>query len=751
MSFSFQFTKPKVYSLLKHFFTLLLLFLLCTLSLPVAYGDNDKSISVKKDFITRYIHITYDVPSNAPNEIYVYCLWSPKGKNEWKPAKVMPYISDTSLKFVRDEEWKEWIFNGFIKEFSAGGLKRTVVFNPYPEAQSNGKIDIDFRIEIRSADGNLLSIKEMQIQEDNSDVIYIEDWSNVLQKEYVTQQKTEGDARQWIFQTDLEFVSTTYGNALIGRKWRDDLPLPQLSYPLNLHGWYAIFVCTPKDYSIRLRLSGDERADVLYSPKPFQEVLWRWYPMDRQHLVLQQVHYYQGYVESRMDYIKLVPLSEEQAKELESQYYTPDKIVIAYFEPYSWAFFEDVQSNLQHREPMVAHKFARVNTVDIQVGRFGMKAVYESRITDQLLYNTIGDPIGGVIPHTSNVGKMQQYTNTLQTESLYAHELGLSVHANFGATNCYPGTPLQSDFSKQHPEWMEGSFLKYNVPEVQDYILSLFKETLEIGADGLSIDFCRYPGGIDKPETCNQFLRKLKTLRNEFALKRGKEVPLLVRFPAEGVSQWDKFDYLTWIKEELVDYLCPSNIQGRHIHFEVGKYIEAVRGTKCKLLPVIDGLSWGPEMPGPFLWRVQQLYNQGVDGIYIYQADARVCINNRPQDRRCVRLISSSEAVRKWWQNYEQQTPQFSKRIWLQPSEDGDLEYHPWERCRIWIEGIIPDEVQIHLDGKLVNTYKQPPYIVGSEDSSYDNLILSGEHNLLILPKTSTETLSQSFTIFGTK
>lgn len=66
----------------------------------------------------------------------------------------------------------------------------------------------------------------------------------------------------------------------------------------------------------------------------------------------------------------------------------------------------------------------------------------------------------------------------------------------------------------------------------------------------------------------------------------------------------------------------------RHMHFDVKPYAEAVRGMRYKLLPVVDGLSWGLEMPGLFLWRVRQLYEASVDGIYIYQADARVCTNN---------------------------------------------------------------------------------------------------------------------------
>ena len=172
----------------------------------------------------------------------------------------------------------------------------------------------------------------------------------MMQKDAIAFGKVEANERKWAWRTDIENSIATFGNTLVGEKWRDDLPLPQLTYPLNLHGWYAIFVCTPKGYGIRMRLSGDERTDFVWSPRPFQEVFWRWCRMDRQHLILKQNHTYHGYVTGQIDYVKFVPLSDEQVRVLESQFGEPDKIVAGYFEPYSWEFFEDLQESLQHWE-----------------------------------------------------------------------------------------------------------------------------------------------------------------------------------------------------------------------------------------------------------------------------------------------------------------------------------------------------------------------------------------------------------------
>lgn len=180
-------------------------------------------------------------------------------------------------------------------------------------------------------------------------------------------------------------------------------------------------------------------------------------------------------------------------------------------------------------------------------------------------------------------------------------------------------------------------------------------------------------------------------------------------------------------------------------------YVQAVKGTPVKLLPVVDGLSWGLEMPGPFLWRVHHLYQAGVDGIYIYQADGRVCTHNRPEDRRTVRMVSSREAVRRFWQEQERLRPHRSKGIYLQPSEDGDTGYHEWERARIWLEGIEMGEVEVYLDGKLVSRFSQPPYLVGTEEYDSDNVIPPSEHTLLIRARDGDGWLEEEFAVTGVR
>jgi len=690
------------------------------------------------DPITRLIHVVYSVPKEAPDRVLVRSFWSPRGRDQWQPARIEPLISDTARELLREEDWLPWI-RGEVVELRAAGLKRTLVFNPYPEAQADGKVDIDFRVEVFAEEDRLLSRLEASASADNRDVVYLDDFSGVIQKEAVAAEEKPGC---WRLESGSAVDASPYatgGTRLFGAA----VELPQLTMPMALKGPYAIFV-----YSfggVRLRLSGDLRSDRLGARVPYSEQLWRWSRLDRQHLVVRQSYVFTGPAATSLDYVKLVPLTGELVARLDGAFGTPDRFVASYWEPYSYAFSDNVQDMSWHLGYLDAYREAEVSLVDTQLGRFGMKSVYETRVSDQLLHLTQGDPIGAVAhPQTTNVGRMQQYTNTLQATLTFCRALGLNAHANFGATNCYPGSPLQGDFSKQHPDWIRGHALRYEVPEVRRFILDVYRETLDIGATGLSIDFCRYPEGIDAAETANLFFRELRGLADEYGRRQGERIPILVRFPAEGVRLSERFDYTTWVRERLVDYLCPSSIQGRFHYFDVAPYVKATADTPCTLLPQIDALSWGPPKPGLFLWRARQLYDQGVKGVYIYQGDAMVL--GSPVERRCMRQLRSTESVRRFWEDDARSRPARSKGIYI--SQASQLPgYHGWERLHVWLEGIPMGEVELYLDDRLINRLEGPPYLLGSQDHSGDTALPKGEHVLRVRARDGTGWLEGTFKI----
>ncbi|MBI3922337.1 MAG: hypothetical protein HY318_13030 [Armatimonadetes bacterium] len=49
-----------------------------------------RAMTTRVDPVSRYIHLTYQVPADAPEEVVVLCSWSPIGTNDWRAAPVTP-------------------------------------------------------------------------------------------------------------------------------------------------------------------------------------------------------------------------------------------------------------------------------------------------------------------------------------------------------------------------------------------------------------------------------------------------------------------------------------------------------------------------------------------------------------------------------------------------------------------------------------------------------------------------------------
>ncbi|HBN86533.1 MAG TPA: hypothetical protein DDZ89_22170 [Clostridiales bacterium] len=697
------------------------------------------------DPVTRYVHISYPVPMSAPEEISVVCRVIRDG--EAIIPGVLPYVSDTAYALMSKEEWSNGIQNGLITERQRAGQTANLVWNPFLRFKGNCKGV--FQIDLMDQ-GHKIAGYSLDVDIDNSDVLLINDWNQVIQSDLVAEHPVSGQSKWW-HRKQLDDQGVLFGDSLL-EAYEKDMELPQLTYPLNLQGTYGIFISVPpKLGAVELRLTGDDRADIFNGSHPGKETFWRWTDMTRQHLVIKQpyrtVYEYEEDYRAYLDTVRLVPLDETTVKALEANRGTgkDKKIVAGYYEPYSWSFYDKIERNIQHLEPITAFSQAQLDILDIQYGRGGSKMSNETRVGDQLIKDTYGDPVRGKVPRTNNVGRMQQYTNMTGTSIKYAKMLGLKPFMSLGATSCYVGSSLESDFSKKYPEYRDGNCLSYEIPQVREYILSLFEEVLEMGGKGISIDWCRYPNSVKDSGTVTLFFRELRELANRYSAQ--EKVKICTRFPAKGVTASEYMDYKTWVQEELIDYLCPSNIQGRHLNFDIKEYADAVKGTKTKLLPCVDGLGWGLEWPGMFYQRIQKCYEGGADGIYIYQCDSPVL--GSPEARRYLSITGYPDVIKTCMDEEKAKQVYYSKNIYItQPIHHGN--FMPYERLRIWCEGFIPETVEVLLDGKLTNTFRQPPYLLTSEDRSDDKTVTPGVHIVTVRAKDDLGLLEKSFEVsFG--
>lgn len=686
--------------------------------LSASAGAAEMKVAAEVDPVSRYVKIQYDVPASAPEMVTVKCTYQIKGQSDWKPAAVNRYRSaaaETAIQEMGVLEKEQ--SSGEVAEPLAAGRMRTLIWKNDLQLPAKKKYEVVVRVELKDPAGKVLGEGQARVAVDLSDVAVLDE--EMIYKR-LPMQNPDGKPG-WVWRKDLP------GSPPQGMLDCNERPgkLDPLVFRPQLKGYYAIFVTVPNDPSseIELRLA----SDFYYQRFPGTadtEYFWKIAKMDGEHLIASQswrtVEKPDGINDafrSRFKQVRLVPINEKLYAQLTRlDRFARDKFVMAYFEIYSWAYLDYVDRNALALEPVAAYADAKVDAIDAQLGRFGAKPNYPSVVEEPLIGETIGDPTpGGVPPSNANVGLLGLYTDAWLAVDRAGKAMEVAVFANFGAGNAYPGMAPESNFAKQHPEWMSADkqWVQYKFKPVRDYALSMYKEILDRGAKRISLDFCRYPYVVDKPETATIFLTELRALADQYS-KNGRRVQISVRFPVPLVKGGDLFDPRPWVKQGLIDYLCPSVVVANATFADMKPYIDLTRGTRIKCLPCIDLLPGGPVWPDGVTQWAKVLYDQGADGVYLYQADARIGGTMQFRAaigrRNVIAHLGSRKAVDEIVREYDQEQPNFGTDIYIFYPEP-----YSTIRPKVWIEGGHVQEVQYFMDGKPIAGRTEAPYEIGAE------------------------------------
>ena len=115
-----------------------------------------------------------------------------------------------------------------------------------------------------------------------------------------------------------------------------------------------------------------------------------------------------------------------------------------------------------------------------------------------------------------------------------------------------------------------------------------------------------------------------------------------------------------------------------------------------------------------------------------------------------MRLLSSSGALRRWWEEDKRLRPARSKGIYLSRPRRPSRGWRGRERVRVWLEGIPMGELEMHLDGKRINHYDAPPYVLGNEEHETNDVIPKGaEMELRVRARDGDGWLEQTFVVYG--
>ena len=656
--------------------------------------------------------IRYRVPENASERVQIKLEYQLAGADGYRMMCANPLRSKTAMTILThtDPGILEREQQQGFEEFLSAGRQRTAVWQTANQLPMNKIVSGKVRLTVTDND-QVIKSAEKTFTADFTGVILLNKFAgnpDIFPAIVAAEKRTNAG---W-YQEPGRYLEV---------REKEDL-LEPLSYRHRLKGAYAIYVSVPVTgcSEMALELTGDGFARR-FSGWDGYEYFWKAARMDNTHLVLRQMWRtlinINDHARARLNYIKFVPLTDEQYQKLNGlPAARRDKLLIGYFEPYSWAFRELVNNESDFMQPLLAYQNAHFDWVDSQVGRGGSTPLYASSIDEPLLGATQGDAPHGssVRPVSLGTGRMVRIANPVRGVNRAGKALDLTISISFGAANNYRGGPLESAYSKAHPErFIDKYYLNYADSEARKYFLNYYREVLQMGAKNVSLDFCRYPHGVRKAADATEFLRELRKLADEFSTAQ-EPVKILVRFPVPGnkgvLMNKGKFDAASWVKEGLVDILVPSDFGGMPF-FDIKNYVEMVKGTKVKLVPCIDALSSGRPFPGNVLLRADSLYSKGADGVYFYQADSHVVgsmTGRLDDDTETFRLLGSSAAVKQAVAAENAKSGDYSTNVYISyPS--------PYNSSRLlfWIEGCNPEKVDMYIENKLITSRTAPPWMLG--------------------------------------
>ena len=172
--------------------------------------------------------------------------------------------------------------------------------------------------------------------------------------------------------------------------------------------------------------------------------------------------------------------------------------------------------------------------------------------------------------HENVMGLIKEGGGPMQMAVARAHQLGKKLIARLEMNHEYG--PAKDDnwmwvafvgsLNKKHPEYRigRGVLLDYKHQEVRDFKLAILRETVQLGADGVSLDFAVYPPFFAKadPGIMTQFVRDVRAMLDQEGRKRGQHLDLAVRVPSVDWLELG-LDWPAWMEERLIDLIFPTH------------------------------------------------------------------------------------------------------------------------------------------------------------------------------------------------
>ena len=353
--------------------------------------------------------------------------------------------------------------------------------------------------------------------------------------------------------------------------------------------------------------------------------------------------------------VTLIPVSAADTKR---------KTVWGIAELWQWLYEKQQTSGHDSADCLQAHLDHGIRHVIWALGRSTLD--YQSALPTSTRY------AGDTRPETKVIGDSFRQECSLRAALAFAEKNNIVIYGRLGMNRHYGdslGGGLRSQYIAAHPEWMEkhrggqadGTRVSFTIPEYRAERIAVLLEAAQIGAHGLCLDFCRQPPiaryhphilepwlktGRDDPrkmtvgspeflawaqhraDFVNLFMRDLRDQLRKLEKITQRKVPVMVRIPEAtlALNLMEGLDLRTWLKENWVDEITLNPLWIWDIDYPdtARPYLELARAHGAKVYGganTVTGKGVTANARG-FLERVARNYDEGADGIALFQTDA---------------------------------------------------------------------------------------------------------------------------------
>ena len=343
---------------------------------------------------------------------------------------------------------------------------------------------------------------------------------------------------------------------------------------------------------------------------------------------------------------------------------TKRKTVWGIAELWQWLYEKQQTSGHDSADCLQAHLDHGIRHVIWALGRSTLD--YQSALPTSTRY------AGDTRPETKVIGDSFRQECSLRAALAFAEKNNIVIYGRLGMNRHYGdslGGGLRSQYIAAHPEWMEkhrggqadGTRVSFAIPEYRAERIAVLLEAAQIGAHGLCLDFCRQPPiaryhplilepwlktGRDDPrkmtvgspeflawaqhraDFVNLFMRDLRDQLRKLEKITQRKVPVMVRIPEAtlALNLMEGLDLRTWLKENWVDEITLNPLWIWDIDYPdtARPYLELARAHGAKVYGganTVTGKGVTANARG-FLERVARNYDEGADGIALFQTDA---------------------------------------------------------------------------------------------------------------------------------